>query len=103
MENTRVPSGQPGVSPYLCGVGVARCGQLFYSRGQLLAPVVLGRGFPDVLLWFTQGRRWIDRYGFTVAAEQRVAAINIAGKQNASLFRSLPAHNAPEKANTCTV
>ena len=82
MENSGVPSGQPGVSRYLCGVGVAGFGQLFDSRGQLLAPVVLGRGLPDVLLRFTDGRAGIDRYEFIVPAEQEVAAMKVTVKQD---------------------
>jgi hypothetical protein len=80
VENAGVPSGQPGVSPYLCGVGVAGFGQLFDSVSQFLAPVVLGGGVPDVLLRLTKRRSWIDRYEFIVAAEQEVASVKVTVK-----------------------
>jgi hypothetical protein len=47
-----------------------------------LTPVVLCCGIPYVLLQFTQGWSWIDRYQFAVAAEQEVARMKVTVKQH---------------------
>src|SRR5260221_4346395 len=103
MVNAGIPSGQTGVSTDICGVSVAGFGQLFDSRGQLLAPVVLGGGVPDVLLWLTQGRGWIDRYEFIVDAEQEVARMKVTVKQDRLLLRTLAAPNGIDKGDHCVV
>jgi hypothetical protein len=50
MEDAAVPGRETSVRRRLRGVSVAGFGQLFNSRGQILAPVIFRGGVPDVLL-----------------------------------------------------
>jgi hypothetical protein len=75
VKNARVPSGQAGVSLYLCGVGVAVFGQLFYARRYLLTPIVLRGGIPDVLLRFTNGIECANGLSIVESAEEVLSSM----------------------------
>jgi hypothetical protein len=59
---------------------VAGFGQLFNSRGQILAPVIFRGGVPDVLLRLAKCWRRIDHHEFIVAAEQEVTGMKVTVK-----------------------
>ena len=54
---------------------VAKCGQYFDARFQILAPVNSRGGVPDVLLRFANCWRRIDRYEFVVAADKEITGV----------------------------
>ena len=68
---------------------MAGFGQLFNSRGQILAPVIFRGGVSDVLLWLANCRRRIDRHEFVFAADQEITGMKITMKQDDALLRGM--------------
>jgi hypothetical protein len=59
---------------------VAGFGQLFNSRGQILAPVIFRGGVPDVLLRLAKCWPRVDRHEFIVVAEQEITGMEVTVK-----------------------
>jgi hypothetical protein len=78
---------------------LAGFGQLFNSRGQMLAPVIFRSGVSDVLLRFAKRWRRVDRHEFVVAADQEITGVKVTVKQDGALLRAVVARDGIGKGD----